>query len=60
MCACVCVCVSLAHVPVAVFTGKQFKYVVGLETVLLGHEDWVYSVRWQPPVTSMLLCITAM
>lgn len=29
-------------------TDQQYNFVVGLETVLLGHEDWVYSVRWQP------------
>ena len=35
-------------------TDQQYNFVVGLETVLLGHEDWVYSVRWQPStVTGM-------
>ncbi|XP_067111655.1 elongator complex protein 2 [Osmerus mordax] len=26
-------------------------YAVSLETVLAGHENWVYGVHWQPPVT---------
>ena len=32
------------------------EYCVTLETVLLGHEDWVYSVQWRPqPTTGMFL-----
>lgn len=27
------------------------SYQVSLESLLLGHEDWVYSVEWQPPGT---------
>ena len=33
--------------------GKKVDYIVTLETVLLGHEDWVYSVRWQPPAVGI-------
>ena len=33
-------------------TDQQYDFIVQLETVLLGHEDWVYSVCWQPPTTS--------
>lgn len=25
-------------------------YQVSLESLLIGHEDWVYSVEWQPPL----------
>lgn len=25
-------------------------FAVSLETVLAGHENWVYGVHWQPPV----------
>ncbi|CAN0877024.1 Elongator complex protein 2 [Linum grandiflorum] len=27
------------------------SYQVSLESLLIGHEDWVYSVEWQPPST---------
>lgn len=30
-------------------TGFKF-YQVSLESLLIGHEDWVYSVKWQPPL----------
>ncbi|KAL6010808.1 Elongator subunit elp2 [Asimina triloba] len=26
------------------------SYQVSLESLLIGHEDWVYSVEWQPPL----------
>ncbi|KAJ7525449.1 hypothetical protein O6H91_17G051700 [Diphasiastrum complanatum] len=29
--------------------GKE-TWQVSFESLLVGHEDWVYSVRWQPPV----------
>ncbi|GMN38645.1 hypothetical protein TIFTF001_007862 [Ficus carica] len=29
-------------------TGSS-SYQVSLESLLIGHEDWVYSVEWQPP-----------
>uniref|UniRef100_A0A672IEB8 Elongator complex protein 2 n=1 Tax=Salarias fasciatus TaxID=181472 RepID=A0A672IEB8_SALFA len=28
----------------------SFMYAVTLETVLAGHENWVYGVHWQPPL----------
>lgn len=27
-------------------------YQISLESLLTGHEDWVYSVEWQPPLVS--------
>ncbi|CAG5118142.1 unnamed protein product [Candidula unifasciata] len=30
--------------------GLEIKFAVSLESVLSGHENWVYSVRWQPCV----------
>lgn len=27
-------------------------YAVSLESVLSGHENWIYSVKWQPPVNT--------
>ena len=29
---------------------KGAEYLVTLETVLLGHDDWVYGVHWQPAI----------
>ncbi|KAF8084367.1 hypothetical protein N665_0720s0002 [Sinapis alba] len=34
-----------------VFVSGKFTYQISVESVLIGHEDWVYSVEWQPPVT---------
>ena len=25
-------------------------FAVSLESVLSGHENWIYSIRWQPPI----------
>lgn len=33
------------------FMASSSSYQVSLESLLLGHEDWVYSVEWQPPGT---------
>ncbi|KAI3733919.1 hypothetical protein L6452_13377 [Arctium lappa] len=33
-----------------VFLAGSFSYQVSLESLLIGHEDWVYSVEWQPPL----------
>ncbi|KAI4879565.1 hypothetical protein NFI96_012594 [Prochilodus magdalenae] len=33
-----------------VFEVKGHVYAVTLETVLAGHENWVYGIHWQPPV----------
>ena len=30
--------------------GNDHTFVVTLEAVLIGHEDWVYSVDWQTPI----------
>lgn len=30
-------------------TDKSSVFAVSLETVLAGHENWVYGVHWQPP-----------
>lgn len=35
-----------------VFVSGSFSYQVSLESLLIGHEDWVYSVEWQPPSLS--------
>ncbi|KAL6646091.1 hypothetical protein ACP70R_017699 [Stipagrostis hirtigluma subsp. patula] len=31
------------------FVSGNTSYQVSLESLLVGHEDWVYSVEWQPP-----------
>lgn len=31
------------------FLAGSTSYQVSLESLLVGHEDWVYSVEWQPP-----------
>ncbi|KAM4631293.1 elongator complex protein 2 [Polymixia lowei] len=33
-----------------VFEVKERIFAVSLETVLAGHENWVYGVHWQPPL----------
>ncbi|KAL3830857.1 hypothetical protein ACJIZ3_019659 [Penstemon smallii] len=32
-----------------IFSAGSFSYQISLESLLIGHEDWVYSVEWQPP-----------
>uniref|UniRef100_A0A3Q3JV70 Elongator complex protein 2 n=1 Tax=Monopterus albus TaxID=43700 RepID=A0A3Q3JV70_MONAL len=32
-----------------VFEVKERVFAVSLETVLAGHENWVYGIHWQPP-----------
>uniref|UniRef100_A0A8C6T1K0 Elongator complex protein 2 n=1 Tax=Neogobius melanostomus TaxID=47308 RepID=A0A8C6T1K0_9GOBI len=34
-----------------------FEFAVSLETVLAGHENWVYGVHWQPPFTEQPLSL---
>lgn len=34
--------------PVLVAGSSSFQ--ISLESLLIGHEDWVYSVKWQPPL----------
>ncbi|KAK6146841.1 hypothetical protein DH2020_020710 [Rehmannia glutinosa] len=35
-----------------IFLAGSFSYQISLESLLIGHEDWVYSVEWQPPKNS--------
>ncbi|CAA0839824.1 Elongator complex protein 2 [Striga hermonthica] len=32
-----------------IFSAGLSSYQISLESLLIGHEDWVYSVQWQPP-----------
>lgn len=32
-----------------VLVAGSSSYQISLESLLIGHEDWVYSVQWQPP-----------
>ncbi|XP_009356223.2 elongator complex protein 2 [Pyrus x bretschneideri] len=42
--------VSLAsYIEGPVLIAGTTSYQVSLESLLIGHEDWVYSVEWQPP-----------
>ncbi|EOY00048.1 Elongator protein 2 isoform 1 [Theobroma cacao] len=42
--------ISLAsYIEGPVFVAGSFSYQISLESLLIGHEDWVYSVQWQPP-----------
>lgn len=34
-----------------VLVAGSSSYQISLESLLIGHEDWVYSVEWQPPST---------
>lgn len=43
--------ISLAsYIEGPVFLAGCSFYQVSLESLLVGHEDWVYSVEWQPPL----------
>ncbi|GFP84690.1 elongator complex protein 2 [Phtheirospermum japonicum] len=35
-----------------IFSACSDSYQISLESLLIGHEDWVYSVEWQPPKCS--------
>ncbi|KAL0408903.1 UNVERIFIED_CONTAM: Elongator complex protein 2 [Sesamum radiatum] len=37
-----------------IFSAGPSSYQVSLESLLVGHEDWVYSVEWQPPQSSSI------
>ncbi|KAH6763057.1 elongator protein 2 [Perilla frutescens var. hirtella] len=37
-----------------IFLAGSFSYQISLESLLIGHEDWVYSVEWQPPQSSAI------
>ncbi|KAK9277734.1 hypothetical protein L1049_007281 [Liquidambar formosana] len=44
--------ISLAsYIKGPVLVAGSFSYQISLESLLIGHEDWVYSVEWQPPST---------
>lgn len=38
--------------PVLVAGSSSFQ--ISLESLLIGHEDWVYSVKWQPPLVASM------
>lgn len=37
----------------------NISYSVRLESVLCGHDDWVYSCRWSPPPSQPLTLLSA-
>lgn len=43
--------ISLAsYIKGPMFTAGSSSYQISMESLLVGHEDWVYSVAWQPPL----------
>lgn len=43
--------ISLAsYIKGPMFTAGSSSYQISMESLLIGHEDWVYSVAWQPPL----------
>ncbi|XP_065881280.1 elongator complex protein 2 [Euphorbia lathyris] len=45
--------ISLAsYIEGPVLVAGSSTYQISLESLLIGHEDWVYSVEWQPPLTT--------
>ncbi|XP_012075723.1 elongator complex protein 2 isoform X2 [Jatropha curcas] len=45
--------ISLAsYIKGPVLVAGSSSYQISLESLLIGHEDWVYSVEWQPPSSS--------
>lgn len=45
--------ISLAsYIEGPVLVAGTNSYQISLESLLIGHEDWVYSVEWQPPSTA--------
>lgn len=45
--------ISLAsYIEGPVLVSGSSSYQISLESLLIGHEDWVYSVEWQPPSTA--------
>lgn len=43
--------VKIPSLAVSCFAGTEKTFTVALETVLSGHEGWVYSVHWCPVTT---------
>ncbi|XP_061110754.1 elongator complex protein 2 [Conger conger] len=39
--------------------GSSIRFAVTLETVLAGHENWVYGVHWQPPSGGSVALLSA-
>ncbi|KAK4260777.1 hypothetical protein QN277_003850 [Acacia crassicarpa] len=37
-----------------VLVAGPYSFQISLESLLIGHEDWVYSVEWQPPLASSM------
>ncbi|GFS32798.1 elongator protein 2 [Actinidia rufa] len=47
--------ISLAsYIEGPIFVAASFSYKISLESLLIGHEDWIYSVEWQPPLSSSI------
>lgn len=45
--------ISLAsYIEGPVLVAGSSSYQVSVESLLIGHEDWVYSVQWKPPPTA--------
>lgn len=45
--------ISLAsYIKGPVLVAGSSSYQISMESLLIGHEDWVYSVEWQPPSSS--------
>lgn len=44
----VAITLKSSHFTAELSDGRKFEFSVGLETVLYGHEDWIYSVKWHP------------
>ncbi|XP_072979268.1 elongator complex protein 2 [Typha angustifolia] len=40
----------MSYIEGPIFLVGSACYQVSLESLLVGHEDWVYSVEWQPPL----------
>lgn len=46
-----------AYIKGPIFLAGLSSYQISLESLLIGHEDWVYSVEWQPPQGSSIVGI---
>lgn len=46
--------ISLAsYIEGPVFVAGSYSYQISLESLLIGHDDWAYSVEWQPPLMAV-------